>query len=141
MVRNIKCMLYNISQPSRWQNRYGHSPAAMPWWCLEIPPLESFNFSPRPVTHCDLSQVPLEPLSGLAWATFQRPVTHDLELQHLESRTRKVLYNMLECYIAFRVCFKGKTGMVCSICYVTYATYHIICIYTNCDIMLYNIVI
>ena len=46
-------------------------------------------------------------------------------------KERDVLYNILDCYIAFRVCHIGKRGMVYSICYVTWATYHVIHIYPN----------
>ena len=34
---------------------------------------------------------------------------------------QEVLYNILECYIALRVCYMGKTGMVYSMCYTTCA--------------------
>ena len=38
---------------------------------------------------------------------------------------RAALYNILECYLPFRVCYIGKTGMIYSICYITYAIYHV----------------
>ena len=47
--------------------------------------------------------------------------------EHLASR--EVLYNILDCYIAFRVCYIGKTGMLYTIYYITCAIYHVIYIY------------
>ena len=47
--------------------------------------------------------------------------------------SREVLYKILDCYIAFRVCHIGKTGMVLvySIRYITCNIYHVIYISPN----------
>ena len=69
------------------------------WQRLDLPPSKSY-----------LPPSPICVLSG-AWSGRQ----------HLASL--EVLYNILQCYIAFRVCYIGKTGIVYSICCIPYAIY------------------